>query len=533
MNILNILITILLLILSGLFSGLNIGLMSLNVFRLKRLVKLGNKDAKKIYPLRKNGNLLLTTILLGNVAVNATLAVFLTSLTTGVVAGIISTGLIVIFGEILPQAMFTKHAMKFGAKTYWVMWIFMVLLYPVSKPIAWSLDKILGKEVRSIFTKSELNLLIGEQQKIKNSDFDKEDVELIRRGLSFPNKIVKEHMTPKDRVLWIDKNERLTKESVDIIHSQGHSRIPVYDSEYDDVIGLLYAKDLISLDFDKDTLVHHLMRRQTEHVYETNNLDLVLDKFKNKRVHLFIVKNNKHKFVGIITLEDVIEEIIGEVYDEYDRSKMQIIPTIFSKNKTEFKERFQKVKDLSKKLQIDFMDGNFVKGKSILPSALPDLKKYSNVFEAHLMVKDPELWFERIKDKGFKKIIFHYESFSDKNKIIEFKQKIEKKKMIPVLAVNPETGISKIRELLPMFKYVQLMGIKPGKEGQKLLPTTYHKIRKISKEFPRTYIQIDGGVNKETSKKLFHAGADILNSGSYICKSKNPQKAIENLKRLV
>ena len=88
------LIVIVLVLLSGLFSGLTLGLLSLDLFDLRRKVKLGNKDATKIYPLRKQGNLLLVTLLLGNVAVNSTLAVFLGSITAGVFAGLISTGLI-------------------------------------------------------------------------------------------------------------------------------------------------------------------------------------------------------------------------------------------------------------------------------------------------------------------------------------------------------------------------------------------------------------------------------------------------------
>ena len=104
MAILDYIILIILLFLSAMFSGLTLGLMSLDVFTLKRRVKLNDKHAIKVYPLRKKGNLLLCTLLLGNVAVNSTLAIFLGSITAGVVAGIISTSLIVIFGEILPMA---------------------------------------------------------------------------------------------------------------------------------------------------------------------------------------------------------------------------------------------------------------------------------------------------------------------------------------------------------------------------------------------------------------------------------------------
>jgi metal transporter CNNM len=101
---------------SALFSGLTLGLMGLDKYELKRKVELGNADAQKVYPLRKQGNLLLTTLLVGNVAVNAALSIFLGSIASGLVAGVVATVLIVIFGEIIPQSVFSRFALKLGAR---------------------------------------------------------------------------------------------------------------------------------------------------------------------------------------------------------------------------------------------------------------------------------------------------------------------------------------------------------------------------------------------------------------------------------
>lgn len=125
------LIVILLIILSALFSGLTLSLLSLDKGDLKRKASLGNKDAKKVYAVRKSGNLLLCTLLMGNVAVNSTVAIFLGNIASGVVAGLIATGLIVIFGEIIPQAAFSRHALKVGAHTAWLVRIFIVIFFPV------------------------------------------------------------------------------------------------------------------------------------------------------------------------------------------------------------------------------------------------------------------------------------------------------------------------------------------------------------------------------------------------------------------
>lgn len=295
--------------------------MSLRPHELKRLIKIGNKDAKKIYPLRKNGNLLLCTILLGNVAVNAAIAIFLSSLTTGLIGGIISTGLIVLFGEIIPQAAFSKHALKFGGKTIWLMWASLIILYPVAKPIALVLDKALGKELPRVIKKKEIDLLIAQQEQLKGSDIDKDDYVLISRGLKFGDQIVEKHMNPMSKTFLIEKTAKLTPKLINLIHSKGHSRIPVYSQTKDRIVGILYAKDLITLDPEDDLPVTKIMRKNIDYVRDINKLDTVLEKFKHEKKHLFIVRNKNDKVIGIITLEDVLEEIIGEIQDEYDKEQ--------------------------------------------------------------------------------------------------------------------------------------------------------------------------------------------------------------------
>ena len=318
MDYIHLIIVILLITLSGIFSGLNLGLMALNPFELKRQIRLGNIYAKKIYPLRKKGNLLLCTILLGNVAVNSVLAIFLAGLTTGVIAGIISTGLIVIFGEIIPQATFSKHALKLGAKTSWIIWIFLYILYPITKPLSLALDKFLGKETPRAYTKKELSIIAEEQEKITRSDIDHDDVDIIRKGLIFSDKTVSEVMTRKTQVQYIEKNEYLTKEKIESIKITGHSRIPVYDLTKNKIIGIIYTKDLIGINLEKKIPVTKIMRKKVERVKDTEKLDYALKKFKKNRIHLFIVNNKNNKYVGIITLEDILEEVFGEIWDEYD-----------------------------------------------------------------------------------------------------------------------------------------------------------------------------------------------------------------------
>jgi len=311
-----IIITIILITLSGIFSGLTLGLMSLSPFTLQRKAKIGSKSAQKILPLRKKGNLLLTTLLLGNVAVNAALSIFLGSITAGIIAGIIATSLIVVFGEIIPQAIFARHGLRYGSKFTWIVWFFLIVLYPVTKPAAMLLDYFLGGETPSKVSKRELALMIREQQQIKGSEIEFEDYKLVKKSLDYANKTVRAVMTPIENVFLLQKDTVLNKRTSQKIHNSGHSRIPVLDHEK--VIGILFTKDIVLIDYKKKGLAHEVMRPFVKEVRSSEKLDAVLALFKEKRTHMFVVKDSNDDLVGIVTLEDVLEEIIGEIVDEHD-----------------------------------------------------------------------------------------------------------------------------------------------------------------------------------------------------------------------
>ncbi len=210
--------------------------------------------------------------------------------------------------------------------------------------------------------------------------------------------------------------------------------------------------------------------------------------------------------------------------------KPKIIPTIFAKSKQDFDHRFNKMITLSNEIQIDFMDGHFVRSTGISLADVQSLKHFKNKFEAHLMVNHPETWIKRLKNKGFHKVIFHYESlynFDDIKKIIN---DIHKEDMEAFIAISPGTHEAKIIEYLPLVDGVLIMGVKPGKENQTLISKTYLKIRNIREKNKNIQIQVDGGVNTFNGLKLVEEGADILNSGSYISTSDNPRGALEELK---
>ncbi len=312
------LIVVFLVGLSGLFSGLTLGLLSLDKSELERKIALGDKLAKKVYSVRRDGNLLLTTLLLGNVAVNSTLAIFLGDLTSGLVGMLVTTGLIVVFGEIIPQAVSVRYGLVIGARTVWLVKFFMFILYPICRPLAWALDKALGKEMPTIYSKRELIKIIEEHEDAPQSAIDEDEERIIKGALTFSDKKVSEIMTPRKKVFGLKGEMVLNDDLIRAIKKTGHTRLPVYGKNNLYVEGVLYVKDLIGL--DKPLKVKRLCRAsRLLKVSQDMKLDKLLNKFIRQKLHLAIVENTQHEFVGVVTLEDVIEEVLNmEIVDETD-----------------------------------------------------------------------------------------------------------------------------------------------------------------------------------------------------------------------
>ena len=226
-------IIIFLVLFSALFSGLTLGFFSLNKDDLERKVELGDKQAKKVFKIRKNGNLLLCTLLIGNVAVNSTLSIFLGSIASGFAAGLMATCLIVIFGEIIPQAAFSRYALILGAKFAWLVRFFLIILFPVCWPLAWLLDKVLGDEMPTVYSKHELMKIVEEHEGLKESEIDKDEEKIVKGALSFSDKKVQDVMTPRTAVFSLALEQRLDKTTVKKIFESGHSRIPIYKKNLD------------------------------------------------------------------------------------------------------------------------------------------------------------------------------------------------------------------------------------------------------------------------------------------------------------
>jgi metal transporter CNNM len=321
---LTLLIVLLLIGISGICSGLNVALMSLDLSDLRRKRKLGNNEARKVYPLRKNSHLSLSAILITNVAAVSATSLVLESIVFGVIAGMISTLLIVIFGEILPQAFFVRHALRFMARYSKLLKFMIIVTYPIAKPLQILLDRVLSYEPAQLQSRHELGILISEHSVNKQSELDDDEIEIMQGALSLSEKHVRDIMTKMRNVYWLTPSTMIDAEKIDEIKAKGFSRIPIFDAKLSRCYGVLLMKDLVDIDFDDNPQkVYDLTLYPTEIVGSKTALDTMFRKFIASGTHLLPIERDD-EIVGVVTIEDLIEEIVGhEIEDETDRLKQR------------------------------------------------------------------------------------------------------------------------------------------------------------------------------------------------------------------
>ncbi|KAM6178885.1 metal transporter CNNM4 [Rhynchocyon petersi] len=348
----HILLIMVLLVLSGMFSGLNLGLMALDPMELRIVQNCGTEKekryARKIEPIRRKGNYLLCSLLLGNVLVNTSLTILLDGLIgSGLMAVASSTVGIVIFGEIVPQALCSRHGLAVGANTISLTKFFMLLTFPLSFPISKLLDFILGQEIGTVYNREKLMEMLKVTEPY--NDLVKEELNMIQGALELRTKTVEDIMTQLQDCFMIRSDAILDFNTMSEIMESGYTRIPVFEDEQSNIVDILYVKDLAFVDPDDCTPLKTITRfynHPVHFVFHDTKLDAMLEEFKKGKSHLAIVQkvNNEgegdpfYEVLGLVTLEDVIEEIIkSEILDESDmytdnRSRKRVS----EKNKRDF-----------------------------------------------------------------------------------------------------------------------------------------------------------------------------------------------------
>lgn len=324
-NAFTILIVAALLLLAAICSGLNVAVMALDLGDLRRKAKLGNRQAKRILPLRSNVHLLLGSILFTNVAAASATSIVLGSQLNGLIAGIISTLLLVVFGEVLPQALFSKNILSWTSRFAPLLKLMVFITYPLSKPLQLGLDALFPRRGATLQSRHELGLMIHEHGLSNDSELDEDEVEIIKGALQLSEKRVRDIMTDIRHTYWLTPETVLDGPKIDEVKEQGYSRIPIFDAKLTKCYGILLMKDMVDIDFDDNHYeVRDIPLHPTQLIGSKTALDTMFRKFIAAHTHLIPIERDD-KIIGIITIEDLIEEIIGhEIEDETDRNRQTI-----------------------------------------------------------------------------------------------------------------------------------------------------------------------------------------------------------------
>jgi len=347
-------IIVVLVMVSGLFSGLMMGLRGLDIISLQIMQNGRNEEmakcAEKIIPVRDKGNQLLCTLLLGNVAVNSALAILTAEIASGLVVGfLVSTAMIVIFGELLPQAACSRYALQVGSRTVPIVKCLMIAFYILTKPMSIVLDRWLGREVGTICSRTELMETLKIQIRLGAVDETEGEIakQVAEGAISFRDKVVKDVMTPLGKAYMLSHETRLGYETIREIFETGFSRIPVFGNDKNDYRGLLYTKDLMIVDPEDEMKLGDfisIFHRKVESFCQEDKLVTVLNAFKKGGTHMGLVREvdisvdvDPHfEIRGVLTLEDVMEQILqDEIVDETDvyvDNERNVLNTLASQN---------------------------------------------------------------------------------------------------------------------------------------------------------------------------------------------------------
>ncbi|KAI3854146.1 hypothetical protein MKX03_022159 [Papaver bracteatum] len=307
---------------AGLMAGLTLGLMSLGLVDLEVLMKSGRphdrKNAGKIFPVVKNQHLLLCTLLLGNALAMESLPIFLDKLVAPWAAILISVTLILVFGEILPQAVCTRYGMKVGAITAPLVRVLLFLFFPVAYPISKMLDWMLGKGHGVILRRAELMTFVDfhGNEAGKGGDLTHDETTIIAGALEMTEKTVKDAMTPISNAYCIPLNSTLDLETLTAMMKNGHSRVPVYAGDPKNIIGVVLVKNLLTVNSNDAVPLTKMIIRKIPRVAETMPLYDILNEFQKGHSHIAIVirdhnQINESKKAKDISIEIKLQEHKG------------------------------------------------------------------------------------------------------------------------------------------------------------------------------------------------------------------------------
>lgn len=385
---------VILILLSAFFSSAETALTTVNKHRLRSLAEEGNKNAERVLRLIENPSKMLSAILIGNNIVNISASALTTTVTTDLIGSKfvgVSTGvltlIVLLFGEITPKSLATLYSEKISLLYIHVIAPLIVILTPV----IWFVDKLSNgiffvlrvdrDKAKNQMTEGELRTIVDVS--VEDGVLENEEKSMINNVVDFGDSKAKDVMIPRADMALVSVDA--TFDEVFATFKEDHySRLPVYDDNKDTVIGIVYLKDLFFYQNQKDKKnaafsVRSIMR-EPFFVYEYQKTSSIMAEMRNRFVSLAIVLDEYATAVGLITIEDLIEEIVGEIRDEFDMDELKMI-TKLGENHFEI-DAAMKLSDLEDSIGVnlesedyDSLGGYVIELLDHLPSVGETVKK--------------------------------------------------------------------------------------------------------------------------------------------------------------
>ena len=322
----HIIIIVVCVILSAYFSATETAFSTFNRIRVKNMAEKGNKKASLVMKLSDNYDSLISTILIGNNIVNILASAMGTLLfakllqnqdLAATVSTAVLTVVVLVFGEISPKTMAKNSPESFVLFSAPIINGFKIILSPFNFIFnGWQrlLSKIFKKTEDQGMTEEELISIIEEAE--EEGDIDKEESDLIKSAIEFGDLEVGDIFTPRIDITALPVGA--TKETVAKVFAEsGYSRLPVYDESIDNIVGILYYKDFYTVAYKANVPLHEIIK-PVIYVATTQPVNELMKELQEKQLHMAIVTDEFGSTTGIVTLEDILEEIVGEIWDEHD-----------------------------------------------------------------------------------------------------------------------------------------------------------------------------------------------------------------------
>ena len=324
---------VVLIVLSACFSAIETAYTSLNVIRVKSLA-LKESRYKKVLDLYDKYDKLLSTILIGNNIVNITasslallmfqgLLVSKPQIDPSVISTIVMTVAVLLFGEITPKYLAKTYPEKFSLAFYPFIIFFYYVLYPLNLLFGgfkWLIGKIFRLKEDDTITNEELITIVNEAE--EDGTLKEEESNLIKSAIEFDDLEVKDILVPRINVIAIPAD--LEKSAIKkVFENERYSRLPIYNENIDSIIGVVHEKDFYRNYSKKDFDIRNVMQEAC-YVVEHTKISVLLKTLQKNKMHMAIVLDEYGGTLGIVTIEDIIEELVGEIYDEHDEETVSI-----------------------------------------------------------------------------------------------------------------------------------------------------------------------------------------------------------------